>query len=211
VEALSTDCESAKQSLEAKTLEVNQTLQERETELEGKVKALEDRLALELKECESRLETEAEAAKIALQKSLVEKHEQEIQVLKVEAEEQGRTLADVKQSLKESLLKAEQVLESKRLLEEELTLTKNQYQTLSLETEALKQDKIRLEGQVESSQSKCAQLEKDLDVQRQELSSLKLQLQHDQWEKAQLETAKSELRVSFYILFHPIGCLSLRM
>lgn len=156
---------------------------------------------MELKKCETRLVTEAEAAQVALQKSLVEKHEKEIQMLKNEAEEQGCALAEVKESLKESLLKAEQVLESRRLLEEELTSTKNQCHSLSLETEALKQDKSRLEGQVESSQSKCAQLEKDLDAQKLELSGLKLQLQHDQWEKAQLETAKSELRVRFNLVF----------
>lgn len=204
VNTLSAECESVKQNMESKVLETSQILQQRDVEQEGKVKALKIQHEAELQECESILRTDAEESRATLEKSLLEKHVQEIQVLKVEAEEQGRVLADAKQSLNESLQKVEQALEAKRLLEEELTQTKSLHKMLNMETDALKQEKLRLENQVESVLSKFAQLEKNLEDQKMEHSSLKLQMQHDQWEKSQLEAAKSELRVRDLFLG---GCL----
>ncbi|KAG0047303.1 Kinesin-like protein kif15 [Gryganskiella cystojenkinii] len=233
VDSLAAECVTMKQDLESKSLEASRTLQEREQVLESKVNLLEARLVDDLKECESRLLAEAEEKRIALQRSLLEKHEQEIQVLRVESEEQGRALVEAKASLKESVEAAEQVLKAKQLLQDELTATKNLYSAMISETESLKQDKIRVENQIENVQSKCAMLEKSLDDHKldlselksqtqhdqQELTSLKsqlqkdqlelnsakLQLQHDQWEKDRLETAKSELKTQVLDLVRKIN------
>ncbi|KAF8961465.1 Kinesin-like protein kif15, partial [Entomortierella lignicola] len=199
------DLEMASQAMEAKAQEASKTLEEREQQLQKQVEELKAKLTQDREESETRVRSEGEESLRALRQSLVDKHEQEIQELKSEAESQARVLEETRDSLKENIVKAEKALEAKQKVDQELSEIKEQYRLLGSDTESLKQEKSRLESLIELKVAACQKLESTLDEQRIELNKATLQLQQEQSERERLEAVKSELRAKVSEMARKIG------
>ncbi|KAF9429497.1 Kinesin-like protein kif15 [Podila epigama] len=192
--ALASKDESSRDSV--KRLE--QTLEQREKELEEKRATEVESL---LVKCREETETALEEAR----KSLMALHESELEEARNKAKEQDRRLAEARVSLQESVERAEKATLAKEKVNVELVEVRAAYSTLTQELAAHKQDKASVEKRLETVSSKCQTLEASLEAQKNELSKLNLSLQHERWEKEQLESSKRELREKVSEMARKIG------
>ncbi|KAF9912163.1 Kinesin-like protein kif15 [Linnemannia zychae] len=186
VSALEADLQTAKEAIDTSLQKANDSLQEREHQLEEQIKALERKHDQNLEEYRAQTQTENQ--------SLIEAHQKELEELTSDAQRQDQQLRELQDLLAEAVKAGEEALEAKQNVIEDMKTTKDLYTTLCKESEELKQDKDRLTAQVESMSSRCAEMEATLEEQKQSLGkvSLKLEQERDNL-SSQVESLSSQV------------------
>ncbi|KAG0085326.1 Kinesin-like protein kif15, partial [Podila epicladia] len=190
IEEISLRYQETQHNLDSKAEQSSHTMQALDKLVEQQ-KAREEKHALEVEEIANR-QQDTETALQASQTSLASR-EEELQILRDQAQEQDRALADARGSLQESIERVEKATLAKEKLEEELTEAKELHRAVTVDRDTLK---ARLEAQLEDAKSKLKKLESSVEDQKNESIQMNLSMERVRWEKEQLELAKCELRTS---------------